>query len=230
MNEKIEKFLSERFEEKDGAIVNPGNMGDTKQFARELGHFLYQLHRLDTEGAPTPSFGNAFAGADLPFFEAEITDLLLNFKKLVPVEFLHEKFDKAVKKPWTKPAVWVHGNFCAQNLRVKNGKLTNVLAFDKSVKADPACDLAIGWALFDGKARKIFFAASEADEQTIDRARIWALKNALKSYYSDDIDELIQSRDGLTEILKDYGYSGGVDNYDGTQDPADPEEVVKGFL
>lgn len=215
MSEIIDDFLAIKFKSKDGQIVHPGNMGDGKLFARELGNFLYQLHRLSVEGAPAPSFENAFAGAELRFFEAEFDETIKAFSKLVPVELLHEKFDQASKKVWGKPAVWVHGNFLPRNLLIdQHAKLAGVTAFDKAVKGDPACDLAIAWLLFDRKNRKIFFAASEADEQMIERARLFAVRNALKMYHSDDIDELIQSRDSLSEILKDYGYSGEIETFD----------------
>ncbi|XOW22392.1 hypothetical protein QK911_07870 [Lactococcus lactis] len=99
-----------------------------------------------------------------------------------------------------------------QNLKVIDGKLVKQ-NFDKAVIGDPAFDLAIAWTIFDEKARKIFFAATEADEATINRARMFALRQALRNYQSQDIDELIQSRDASTEILKDLNYSLGQDFY-----------------
>lgn len=42
---------------------------------------------------------------------------------------------------------------------------------------------------------------------------MFALRQALRNYQSQDIDELIQSRDASTEILKDLNYSLGQDLY-----------------
>ncbi|MFC4653180.1 phosphotransferase [Lactococcus nasutitermitis] len=215
MTEIVEQFIAERFKNQAGEPANPGNIGDPKKLARDLGNFIFSLHKLDTTDAPKPSFENAFAGSDLPLFEAEFTELIKKYEKIVPVDLLDDKFLHATKRPWNKEPLWIHGNLTAKNLRVENGKLVGIAESEKAVIADPACDLAIAWTLFDTKARKIFFAAAEADKSTIERAQIWALINALKAYDSDDIDELIQSRDALTEILKEYDYSNGTDFYDG---------------
>lgn len=215
MSKSIHEFIENRFKNATGQAVNPGNMKDAKKFAQELGSFLAALHKLDTTDAPLPNVDNGFIGSDLLLFEAEFDDLLLKNDKLVPAEFLHEKFDKAAKKPWTADKVWVHGSFLPKNILVTtDGKLANIVSTDKAVIADPAWDLAVAWLIFDEKARKIFFSAADADEASIDRARLLALRNGLNLYHSDDIDELIQSRDSLTEILEDYHYIGGVDGYD----------------
>ena len=213
MSEVIKNFIAERFNKEDGVPVNPGNIGDSRDFAQELGSLLYQLHRLSTDEANKPGFENSFAGADLILFEAEMIELLKLYQKVVPADLLQEKFDFAAKTKWTKAPVWVLGELKPQSLRVADGKLVNLKITDKAVSGDPAYDLAIAWSIFDEKARKIFFAAAEADEQTIDRARMFALRAALKNYQSQDIDELIQSRDASTEILKDLNYTLAQDVY-----------------
>ncbi|QDK70123.1 phosphotransferase [Lactococcus protaetiae] len=217
MSEIVDKFIADRFGITDGNSgqpVNPGNIGDTREFARELGYFLYQLHRLPAgEENSAPSFENNFAGSDLSFFESEFSMLLKQYQKIVPADLLQEKFERAANKPWGKDLVWVLGDFVPQNLRVTNGKLVDVVSADRAVIGDPACDLAVAWAIFDEKARKIFFSAAEADAATIERARIFALCWALKNYQSEDIDALIQSRDATTEILKDFNYSEQQDLY-----------------
>ena len=76
MSEIVKKFIADRFDGKKGFSVNPDNIGDSREFAQELGSFLYQLHHLPTKEAGVPNFGNAFAGSDLIFFEAEMIELL----------------------------------------------------------------------------------------------------------------------------------------------------------
>ena len=213
MSEIVKKFIADRFDGKEGFSVNPDNIGDSREFAQELGSFLYQLHHLPTKEAGAPNFGNAFAGSDLIFFEAEMIELLKLYQKVVPADLLQEKFDFAAKTKWTKAPVWVLGELIPQNLIVSDGKLVNVKITDKAVSGDSAYDLAIAWTIFDEKSRKIFFASAEADQATIDRARMFALRQALRNYQSQDIDELIQSRDASTEILKDLNYSLGQDLY-----------------
>lgn len=220
MNETLEKWLADRFyvgtdglEKSTDKPVNPGNIGNQREFARELGYLLYQWQKLPIIESLKPNFENRFAGNNLEFFEPELLTLLDQYKNLVPADLLQENLERAAKKKWSKEFVWVHGNLVPQNLRVRDGKLVNVIGADKAVSGDPACDLAIAWLLFDQKARKIFFNAAEADEATINRARFFALRWALKNYHSQDIDELIQSRDATTEILKDFNYTAAQDMY-----------------
>lgn len=109
---------------------------------------MYQLHHLPTKEAGAPNFGNAFAGSDLIFFEAEMIELLKLYQKVVPADLLQEKFDFAAKTKWTKAPVWVLGELIPQNLIVSDGKLVNVKITDKAVSGDPAYDLAIAWTIF----------------------------------------------------------------------------------
>lgn len=215
MTQKLNEWLENRFKNASGKAVNPGNMKDVKRFAQELGSFVFALQKQKTALGVEPSFANDFIGSDLTLFEAELDALLLKNEKLVPAEFLHHQIDLALKKPWTGDKVWVLGDFFPKNVLVSaDGVLSNVVSTDKNALGDPAWNLAIAWLIFDDKARKIFFSAAGADAATIDRARILALRNGLTLYFSEDIDELIQSRDSLTEILKDYHFSGGIDGYD----------------
>ncbi|MDR0299733.1 MAG: phosphotransferase [Streptococcaceae bacterium] len=209
----IEKFIQSKFSNPEGKPVNPGNYGEPKNFARELGHFLRDLQKLDRTEAPTPSFDNLFAGSDLVFFEAEIQELLNGYKEIVPKDFMMVNFELAIKRPMRKSA-WLHGDFTPKNILVKDGRLSGVLASEKAVVGDPACDLAVAWSLFDSRVRKIFFGAAEANEALIERARMHALRQALKTYNSADIDEQIMSRDALSEILEDLGYKGQDELFD----------------
>jgi len=208
MNPQIEAWLKAYYDKEEGQPLNPGNMGDSKKFARELGMLLYHLKRLDKTGAAGPSFENSFAGSELSFFEAEFADLLANNDKLVPSDRLVVEFDKVVKRAAEPKASWLHGDFWPENILVKEGKIQAIKGFEKAVVGNPAADLALAWSLFDAKERKLFFSAAEASPQEIDEARLYALRHALKNYQSDDIDQLIMSRDSLTEVLKDYGFTG----------------------
>ncbi|EQC56760.1 hypothetical protein LLT5_05415 [Lactococcus cremoris subsp. cremoris TIFN5] len=51
MSEIVKKFIADRFDGKKGFSVNPDNIGDSREFAQELGSFLYQLHHLPTKEA-----------------------------------------------------------------------------------------------------------------------------------------------------------------------------------
>ncbi|MDR2976150.1 MAG: phosphotransferase [Streptococcaceae bacterium] len=214
MSEVVDAYLKSKFPDMRGEAASPRNIGDIKQFARDLGLFLYGLRRLDPSKGALPSFENNFAGSSLEFFEAEIDDQLQTFKTIVPRDFLLVALEKAIKKSGKTASGWLLGNLTAKNVLVTEGKLSGILSAERAVVGDPACDLSIAWFLFDGHVRKIFFGCAEADDAMILRARMFALLHALKTYNSEDIDEAIQARDALSEILEDLDYNGGDELFD----------------
>ena len=62
---------------------------------------------------------------------------------------------------------------------MNNGQLNAVIDFGQLGIGDPACDLAIAWALLTGKSREAFRAALKLDSATWARGRGWALWKAL---------------------------------------------------
>ncbi|MCL2676996.1 MAG: phosphotransferase, partial [Streptococcaceae bacterium] len=185
--------------------------------ARDLGNFLYGLHRIDTKGGNQPTFENGFKGNTLNLFQAEIEDLLNKYKEILPVDLLKDRLDMATRRPWEKEPVWVHGGLEMSNLLFEQGKLTGFTDSDILVLGDPACDLAIAWQVLGEKNRKVFFDIAEADDETIERARFWALSHALKNYQSEDIDQAIIARDTVTRLLKEIENKGNTEVKDWIQ-------------
>ena len=77
-----------------------------------------------------------------------------------------------------KKPVWVHGDFAAGNILIKDNQLSGVIDFGGMGVGDPACDLVIAWTFLSGKARDVFINAIELDAATWLRARAWALWKA----------------------------------------------------
>jgi aminoglycoside phosphotransferase (APT) family kinase protein len=81
--------------------------------------------------------------------------------------------------PWTRPPLWIHGDFHPGNLLVSEGRLTAVIDFGDLCAGDPATDLAVAWMLLPPSARPIFRAAADGcgwiGDHTWMRARGWAL-------------------------------------------------------
>ena len=63
----------------------------------------------------------------------------------------------------------------AGNLLVKDGRLSAVIDFGQLNVGDPACDLAIAWALFEGESREAFRTMLPLDADTWARGRAWTL-------------------------------------------------------
>jgi aminoglycoside phosphotransferase (APT) family kinase protein len=50
------------------------------------------------------------------------------------------------------PAAWFHGDVSPSNLLVSQGRLSAAIDFGIAGVGDPACDTAITWTFFTGKA------------------------------------------------------------------------------
>ncbi|HUF73215.1 MAG TPA: phosphotransferase [Gammaproteobacteria bacterium] len=86
---------------------------------------------------------------------------------------------QAVESQWSGLPVWVHGDFAAPNLLVRNGRLSGVIDFGQLAAGDLACDLVIAWTFLAGKSRQVFRDEVDLDRATWIRGRGWALWNAL---------------------------------------------------
>ena len=80
------------------------------------------------------------------------------------------------------PARWYHGDLVAENLLVKNGRLTGVLDFGGIGVGDPSIDLHGAWELFTPSERQVFCERLGVDEAEWLRGRAWALAIALVTF------------------------------------------------
>lgn len=138
--------------EGETAYVSPPR--DNVQAAHVLGTCLARLHRLAPQDAPTnPYRGVSLAARDeamraglgSPIFDAHqraaLTDL----------------WDEALLIPTDECApVWLHGDVHPLNLLVRDGELCALIDLGDVCAGDPASDLAVGWMLFEGDARRVF--------------------------------------------------------------------------
>lgn len=71
---------------------------------------------------------------------------------------------------------------------------------------DPSSDLVMAWNFFDDVSRKIFLSRMNVDEDTVDRARGWALWKALITCASNGLDSEAANwgRQVLEVIIQDY--------------------------
>lgn len=164
----------------DGDVAADVVLVDDTAEAERLGSFLAALHR------PAP------ADAPLNRFRAQPVSELRD--RFVPrVDQLGERvdrvavlslFDRLLDVPdWTNRAVWVHGDLHTANVLVVDGCVSAVIDWGDVTSGDPACDLAIGWMLFDDDDRMVFRAAAGAhraiDDATWQRGMAWALHFAV---------------------------------------------------
>lgn len=77
---------------------------------------------------------------------------------------------------------WYHGDLCAENLLVRDGRLVGVLDFGGLAVGDPTIDLVPAWEVLDAPSRAVFRDATGVDEATWLRGRAWALALAVMTF------------------------------------------------
>ena len=164
----------------DGDVAADVELVDPTAEAERLGSFLAALHRSAPPDAPLNPF-RAQPVAELHDRFVPRVDQLGDRVDRVAVMSL---FDELIDVPeWTNPAVWVHGDLHTANVLVADGRVTAVIDWGDITSGDPACDLAVGWMLFDDDDRTVFRAAAGTgrviDDATWQRGAAWALHFAV---------------------------------------------------
>ena len=151
---------------------------DAVQAARDLAAFVAALQRVDPGDAP-PGRGIPLAQRD-----AEVRYWLARFDRRVAVT---PEWERALAAPpWDGPPVWHHGDLDARNWLVRGGRIAGVIDWGCMGVGDPACDVMVAWKLDSGAARDAFREALATDDATWERARGWALSQAVAAlaYYT----------------------------------------------
>lgn len=166
----------------EGETAAVERIGDLTEFAGDLAHFLNALYRIDTadtgdELRPGPH--NFYRGGSLGAYDDETRQVLDALKDDIDTDAARAVWDEALATTWQGAPVWFHGDVASGNLLVREGRLSAVIDFGIMGVGDPACDLAIGWTLFEGESREVFRAALPFDVGTWARGRGWTLWKAL---------------------------------------------------
>ena len=183
-----------------GETASIDNIFDLVSFADELGVFLKELQQIETFGAPISGDHNFYRGSSPKVYHEEVAEALEKLSCKLPVDKLQIIWDKAISSNWDKKLVWIHGDIAPGNLIVKDEHLSGVIDFGIMSVGDPACDYAMAWTFFEGESRSVFL--KELDEETINRARGWALWKALITYDDEALFE--GANKAIGEILVEF--------------------------
>jgi aminoglycoside phosphotransferase (APT) family kinase protein len=159
----------------EGQPYADGLAGDERQAARDLARFVTELRAMDTAGAPR-------AGRR-PLRE-------LDAGTRAGIEAAGDAIDRgAVLTAWElaleAPAwdgrgpAWIHSDLIRPNLLVGGGRLRAVIDFGAAGAGDPASDLIAAWSVFGAAGRDAFRDALDPGDGTWDRARGFALHQAV---------------------------------------------------
>jgi aminoglycoside phosphotransferase (APT) family kinase protein len=153
---------------------------DATAAARDLAALVGALRRIDPAGAP-PGRGVALARRDRSFrywlerFDGDPRVL--------------DEWERALAAPpWDGPPIWHHGDLDVRNWLVSDGRITGVIDWGEAGVGDPACDVMVAWKLHSHAARDAFREALPTDDATWERARGWAVSQAVAAlaYYTPE--------------------------------------------
>jgi aminoglycoside phosphotransferase (APT) family kinase protein len=167
-----------------GEIV-PVEEIDAEQAARDLAVFVSALQRVDPAEAPR--------GRGIPLAERdpEVRYWLARFQGDAAVAAEWERALAA--PPWDGRPVWHHGDLDVRNWLVRDGRIRGVIDWAAMGVGDPACDVMVAWKLHSPAARDAFRAALPTDDATWERARGWALSQAVAilAYYTPENNAIL---------------------------------------
>ncbi len=193
-----------------GTPVSHADVPDLTAIAAALADFLVALQLVDPSDGPGPGTHNWYRGGSLATWDADTQRALAALEGHIDTAAAGEIWRRAVGSCWDRPPVWFHGDVAPGNLLVMDGALVGVIDFGTCGVGDPACDLAIAWALFSGESRQVFVDrmshASSIDPSVWARGRGWALWKALVGYagaLSDDDPSVADAKDLLDRVMAD---------------------------
>jgi aminoglycoside phosphotransferase (APT) family kinase protein len=157
----------------------PVEQTDAVQAARDLAAIVAALQRIDPRGAPR--------GRGIPLAERDV-ELRGWFERFGDPSVTAE-WERAVAAPaWAGRPVWHHGDLDVRNWLVRDGRIAGVVDWGSMGVGDPAVDVMVAWKLHSPAARDAFRKALPTDDATWERARGWALSQAVAilAYYTPE--------------------------------------------
>jgi len=153
---------------------------DAVQAARALAALVAALQQVDPDGAP--------AGRGVPLAERD-ESFRYWLDRFAGDPRVADEWERALAAPpWDGPPVWHHGDLDARNWLVRDGRISGVIDWGSMGVGDPACDVMVAWKLHSAAACEAFREALPTDDATWERARGWALSQAVAAlaYYTPE--------------------------------------------
>jgi aminoglycoside phosphotransferase (APT) family kinase protein len=160
----------------DGQDASAAAVSDWAEAARNLGLFVRALRAVEPGGGRICGPANGFRGSPLSTRDGWIRTCFDSVSDMFARQALHAAWVEALAAPvWDKEPVWIHGDIHAANIVVNNGGVVSIVDFGLAALGDPACDLALAWSFLPTEYRDGFFDAAEAEDETVQRGKGWAL-------------------------------------------------------
>lgn len=166
----------------EGETVSPANVFDLGAFAEDLARFLRELEAIDASHGIPAGIQNFHRGGNLAVYDTDTRTIIEKVSSQYDPKLMTEIWELALATKYQAAPLWLHGDVAVGNLLVQKGRLCGVIDFGTMGVGDPSSDLVMAWNFFDDVTRKIFLSCMNVDQDTVDRARGWALWKALISY------------------------------------------------
>ncbi|ACT04803.1 aminoglycoside phosphotransferase family protein [Paenibacillus sp. JDR-2] len=166
----------------EGDTVTYANIRDLNEFAEDLAGFLKELEAIDAKDGIPAGIQNFHRGGNLAVYDSDSRPVIEKLGEEYDRKLLTEIWELALATKYEAAPLWLHGDVAVGNLLARNGQLSGVIDFGTMGVGDPSSDLVMAWNFFDEASRKVFLSAMNADQDTVNRARGWALWKALITY------------------------------------------------
>ncbi len=151
---------------------------DLETLAQTLAKFLKELQAIKDVDGPKPGQHNWWRGDHVSVYDKGAKEQIAKLTGIIDTEKAIDLWERACNTRWSKPPVWIHGDYAIGNMLMRNGKLSAIIDFGGMGMGDPACDLVIAWGFLEGKSREIFINEMNLDKDIWARAKAWALWKA----------------------------------------------------
>jgi aminoglycoside phosphotransferase (APT) family kinase protein len=191
-----------------GAPATERPIADMRQAAVDLAGFVKELERLDATAGPRPGAHNFFRGEPVANRDVATREAIAKLRRALDAKAVLAAWESALDAPeWSGDPVWIHGDLDARNLLVDDGRLSGVIDWGCLGVGDPACDVMVAWKMLSGESRDVFRAELAVDEATWERARGWALSQAVAAlaYYTLETNAVLvlEAQRWLVAVLED---------------------------
>lgn len=166
----------------EGDTVTRANIRDQNEFAEDLAGFLKELEAIDASRGVPAGPQNFHRGGNLAVYDNDTRAIIETLSGQYDRSLLTEIWELSLATRYQSTPLWLHGDVAVGNLLVKDGQLCGVIDFGTMGAGDPSSDLVMAWNFFDDVSRKIFLTCMNFDEDTVNRARGWALWKALITF------------------------------------------------
>ncbi|MBI9050122.1 MAG: aminoglycoside phosphotransferase family protein [Anaerolineaceae bacterium] len=183
----------------EGSPYQDSLISNERQLAQDLVNFILELRNIDKPGAPH--------GGRQPLVELDkaTRSAIKSSRGVIDTEMASMAWGRSLEAPpWDGNPVWIHGDLLKSNFLVQNGRLCAIIDFGGVGIGDPAHDVVPAWSVFTKIGREVFRQALGVDDDTWNRARGYALHQALMiiPYYPKTNPEFVtMAKRTVEEIL-----------------------------